>query len=536
MPGSVNGTRFLLFAVLATVGAAGMAYNVSPTRAARIKLGPLEVDTESSSNQAPEQPPYEELKSGPVEVEVKVEDADPPDAAPYQPTSESPRAFPFSADGKRLVYHAKLTDVVDLGLAPFLQRVVDDATADEAAAIIIEIDTPGGRVDAAVQIKDLLLESEIPTIAFINRQAISAGALIAFAHDYIVWNTGGTMGAATPIQMGGGAEAQPVEEKMTSYMRGIMRATAEAKGRDPFVAECMVDADLVLAGFAPKGKLLTATITEGEALGLLDGKADSLEEVLAIAGLEGARVVRIQENWAETVARFLTHPIVSSALMSIGMLGIIIEFYTPGLGIAGILGAVALFLFFAGHLVVNLVGLEELLLLAIGTGLLVVEVLVIPGFGIPGVIGVMLIGLSLILALVGLDLSNLDIAWSEGLLAQAVLQFAASVVVAGGLFMLSIRYLPSVGPVKRLILFHRLTKESGYVPTSQKGRDQLVGRRGKAITDLRPGGKIMVERSKYDVTAFNEFITKGEEVTVLAVDGPRITVERTTEQGDSDAS
>jgi len=522
--------------MLVSLGAFGLMQWAYPSFAARIRLGPLEVDTDDLNKPAApaEDTEGEQLKSGQVEVEVQTGEEEP--ATPHELVSESPKKFPFAPDNKRLVYHARLTDVVDLGLAPFLERVIEEATDDGAAAIIIEIDTPGGRVDAAVQIKDMLLRSKIPTIAFINKQAISAGALIAFAHDYIIWSTGATMGAATPIQMGGGAQAEPVEEKMTSYMRGVMRATAEAKARDPFVAECMVDADLDLPPFAQKGKLLTATFAEGEKLGLVDGKAESFEEVLDLTGLTGARIVHPRENWAEKIARFLTHPITSSVLMTIGMLGIIIEFYTPGFGIAGIAGVIALFLFFTGHLIVNLAGMEELLLLIAGGILIVIEVLLIPGFGIPGIVGVLLIGLSLVLALIGLDIGQLDIAWSEGLLARAVLQFSVSVILAGMAFFLSMRFLPSVAPVRRLILFHRLDSKEGYVASDPLMRTTLPGATGKALTDLRPGGKALINGKKYDVSAYNEYIARGEEIVVLSADGPRITVERLTrDDGEDDA-
>jgi membrane-bound serine protease (ClpP class) len=455
-----------------------------------------------------------------------------PDAAavttPLEVKSQSPKVFPLVPEGKRLVYHAQLSDVVDLGIGPFLERVMTDAEDAGANAIIVEIDTPGGRVDAAVEIKDLLLRSRVPTIAFINKQAISAGALIAFAHDYIVWSHGATMGAATPIQMGGGGEAQPVEEKMVSYMRGVMRATAEAKGRDGLVAEAMVDDSIELPGYAPKGKLLTAAESQAEELGLLDGRADSIEEVLTLAGLEGAEVVRPSINWAEKTARFLTHPVVSSILMTIGMLGILIEFYTPGIGFAGIIGAIALFLFFAGHLAVNLAGLEELLLFVVGAALVVVEIFFIPGFGIAGIAGALFIAISLVLALVGLDLR---IAWDLGVLGDAVLQFAVALVVAAVAFVVAMRFLPAVGPVRRLILTDAIRPDEGY----EADRASLPGNEGVAITDLRPGGKVRIGDRKLDVSAYNEYVRKGERVRVVNVDGPRITVERIPEtEGGSD--
>lgn len=508
--------RLGLWVILLLAGAAGQVLSV---RAADVVDSAPDVAAQATTVNTPtaEVKPAAEIAA---QDENTAEDSGAP-ILPYTVVSESPKTFPVVKGKNPVVYRARLSDVVDLGIGPFLERVLDDATDAGAAALIVEIDTPGGRVDAAVEIKDLLLRAKIPTIAWVNKQAISAGALIAFGHDYILWSSGATMGAATPIQLGGGAgdEAQPVEEKMVSYMRGVMRATAEAKGRDGLVAEAMVDAEIELPEYAPKGRLLTATEHQAGELGLLDGNAESFEEVLRFAGLEHARIVSPTINWAEKTARFLTHPIVSSALMSIGMLGILIEFYTPGFGIAGIAGAIALFLFFAGHLAVNLAGLEELLLFAVGVVLIIVEVFFIPGLGLAGIVGAIFLALSLVLALVGLDLR---IAWDAGLLADAFLKFALAVIGAAVAFALSLRFLPSIGPMRRFILTETIRDDEDH----QADRTSLPGQEGKAITPLRPGGKARIGDRKLDVVAYNEFIDVGEPIRVLHVDGPRITVER----------
>lgn len=444
-------------------------------------------------------------------------------AEPYVVKSESPKEFSFPLGDACLVVHAKLSDVVELGLAPYLIRAVDEAEQAQACALIIEIDTPGGRVDAAVQIKDALLRSKVPTVAFINKQAISAGAFIAYAHDYILWSTGATMGAATPIQMGADQTAQPVEEKMTSYMRGVMAATAEAKGRDPFVAECMVDATLDLPEHAPEGKLLTARLSEARALGLWDGSAENMNEVMALLGLDGARIVEVKQNWAETVARVVTHPVTSGILMSVGMLGLLIEFYTPGFGFAGIVGIVSLVIFFAGHLVVNLAGLEELLLLIAGGILLAVEVFVLPGFGVAGVLGVIFVAASLALALVGMDIT---VAWDLGFVGKAMTRLLASVAGAGVGVVLAIRFLPEVKPVSRLILGYSLTKEVGAVagdPVVVSG--SLLGQVGRTLTDLRPVGRALINGQKFDVSTSGEYLPRGTRIRVSKVDGPLVVVE-----------
>jgi len=243
---------------------------------------------------------------------------------------------PVFAQKTPVVYVAPIEGMIDLGLAPFVERVLREATDAGAAAVILEINTFGGRVDAAVLIRDALLNAKVPTVAFINKRAISAGALIALATERIVIAQGGTIGAATPVQMGQpGAPAQPVEEKTVSYVRKEFRATAEARKRPPLIAEAMVDADVAIPGLIEKGKLLTLTTGEALKYKVADFRTDTIEAVLKQLDLAGAELRRASPNWAENLVRFLTHPIVSSLLITIGMLGIILEIRTPGFGVPG---------------------------------------------------------------------------------------------------------------------------------------------------------------------------------------------------------
>jgi membrane-bound serine protease (ClpP class) len=287
-----------------------------------------------------------------------------------------------------VVLVARVEGVIDLGLAPFVERVLDEATTAGAAAVILEINTFGGRVDAAVLIRDALLRARVRTVAFVNKRAISAGALIALAAERIAMADGGTIGAATPVEIGRpGAPAQPVAEKTVSYMRKEFRATAESRKRPALLAEAMVDGDVEVPGLVDKGKLLTLTTEEALKHGLADVRADTLPAVLASLDLAGAQVRHATQTWAETLVRFLTHPVVSSLLMTIGILGIIVEIRTPGFGVPGALGILSLALFFWGHWLVRLAGWEELLLFGAGIILLAIELFVTPGFGVTGVLG-----------------------------------------------------------------------------------------------------------------------------------------------------
>ncbi|HZD40741.1 MAG TPA: ATP-dependent Clp protease proteolytic subunit, partial [Terriglobales bacterium] len=280
---------------------------------------------------------------------------------PNSPEGQRPKATDVSPWYG--VYVAPIEGIIDLGLAPFVERVLNEAADAGAAAVILEINTFGGRVDAAVAIRDALLNARVNTVAFVNKRAISAGALISLAAEKIVMADGGTIGAATPVQMGQpGSAPKPVEEKTVSYVRKEFRATAEARKRPPLVAEAMVDADVEIPGLIQKGKLLTLTTDEALKHKIADFRANTLDKLLDELGLSGAKVRRASPTWAENLVRLLTHPVASSLLITVGILGIILEIRTPGFGIPGLLGIASLALFFWGHWLVQLAGWEELLL------------------------------------------------------------------------------------------------------------------------------------------------------------------------------
>lgn len=434
----------------------------------------------------------------------------------------STRAIPFEGGAGKVVLHIKVEGTIDLGLAPFVQRVVEMAgERPEVAAILTEMDTPGGRVDAAIRIKDALLESKKPTIVFVHSQAISAGALIAYAHDFIVMSKGATMGAATPIQLAPGGEAQPVGEKVVSYMRGVMRATAEAKGRDGDVAEAMVDPEIEVPGVSAKGKLLTLDRTKALAIGVADLPTDSLEEVLSGLRLGGATIEQLRTNWAEDIARVLTDPVVSGLLMTFGFLGLLIELYTPGFGLPGIIGITGLVLFFLGHYVVMLAGLEELLLLLAGLVLLGVEVFVMPGFGVVGILGIVAIGASLVMMLTGLPLS---VSWEAGMLSDAILSVLVSFLATVVLMVLFVRFFPKRAS-RRLVLSHAMASSEGYRSFDDAGTTtRLLGRRGVAATVLRPAGRGDFDGEQLDVVTRGEFLPLGTPIEVIRVEGASVVV------------
>ncbi len=429
--------------------------------------------------------------------------------------------FAVAQDKPRVVHVAPIEGIIDLGLAPFVKRVLDDATAAGAAAVVLEINTFGGRVDAAVQIRDALLDSRVKTIAFVNKRAISAGALIGLAAEHIVMTGGSTIGAATPVLAGApGAGSQPVSEKTVSYVRKEFRATAESRKRPPLIAEAMVDADVAIRGLIEKGKLLTLTTDEALKHKVADFRADTLEDALEKLGLGGAEIRRATPNWAENVVRFLTHPVVSSLLITVAMLGIIIELRTPGFGIPGALGVSSLALFLWGHWLVQLAGWEELMLALAGVALLLLELFVIPGFGIAGILGILAILGGLVLSMVG-----------PGDTAQFIMQALTRVVFALLFALLAslllLRLLPRLPFGSRLILKRGLSSAQGYASAPET--DLLwMGKSGRASTPLHPSGIAEIEGHRIDVVSEGDLIEAGQSIEVIRVDGNRIVVRQIT--------
>jgi membrane-bound serine protease (ClpP class) len=424
---------------------------------------------------------------------------------------------PLAQPAKALVYLIPIDGVIDLGLAPFVERALDEAADAGAAAVILEVNTFGGRVDAAVLIRDALLRSRVRTVAFVNQRAISAGALISLATETIAMADAGTIGAATPVQVGlPGAPAQPVEEKTVSYMRKEFRATAESRHRPPVFAEAMVDADVAIPGVIEKGKLLTLTTAEALKHHVAQLQANSVEALLEALNLPGAEIHAASATWAETVVRVLTNPIVSSLLMTVGMLGIIIEIQSPGFGLPGLVGLSCLALFLGGHWIVQLAGWEQVLLIGIGLLLLAVELFVLPGFGVAGVLGILAL-----LGGLGSSLVGAGATW-EALLA-AVGRAALSLLLAilGGFALL--RLLPRTPMGRRLILQTGLSSGAGYT-SEPVGDHRWLGHRGTTVSPLRPSGIAQLDGERVDVVSDGAFLEAGTPIEVIRVDGNRIVV------------
>lgn len=425
------------------------------------------------------------------------------------------------------VYLVEISGTIDLGLAPYLERVLDRADA-EGAAVLLRIDTPGGRLDAALEMRRALLDSDVRTIAFVDPNALSAGALIAIATEDIVVAPGAVLGAATPV-LGSGETA---DAKTISAVRAVFGSTAEARGRDPEVAEAMVDPAVEIPGLVEAGELLTLSETEALDRGYAIAEAATVDEALAQVGLEGTSVTPIEPSPAEGIVRWLTNPVVSSLLLTVGIWLLIGDLLVGGAGIGALAGVALIGLFFWGHLLAGLAGWEDVALVVIGLVLILLEVTVVPGTGIVGLLGLVAFLGGAFLAMISRDLvTGEQVQRAVGTIAAT---FVLVLVGAG----FGVAYLARGGGPRGLVLSDRVgapapDRRRGWLrwlspqpeaepeeaPSSQE--TSLEGRRGTAVTDLRPGGIADVDGLRVDVVTEGDLIPAGSEIEVVADHGYR---------------
>jgi membrane-bound serine protease (ClpP class) len=407
-----------------------------------------------------------------------------------------------------LVYRLRVSGVVENGLAPYLARGLREAAAAGAAAAYLDIDTPGGRIDAAERIVDAVTTSEVPVYAYVNPRAYSAGALIALSAKRIYMRPGAVLGAATPVD----GEGTKASEKMVSAMRAEFRALAEARGLDPRVAEAMVDERVTVPGVNESGRLLTLSTSEAVRVGFARAVAGGEGELLRDIGLPGARVVTVDPNWAELVVRFLTNPLVSPLLLSLGVLGLVFEIKTGAFGLGGLVSLASLGLFFGSSFLVGLAGWEEVILLGVGLLALAVEIFILPGFGAAGILGALAVAAAVVLAMIGGSPSTGDVS-------QALLVLGASLAITVAVAYAWLRHLPNSGRFKGLILRGASHQADGYIAATP--RTDLVGQDGVAVTDLRPAGTAQIGQERVDVVTEGDYVPQGRAVRVVRSEGYR---------------
>ncbi len=453
---------------------------------------------------------------------------------------------PSFSQSESPVYIIPVKGIIDLGLSGFVKRSLKEAGENRASVVILEIDTFGGRVDAAVEICDYLEKATPYTIAFIDGQAWSAGALISLACRRIIMSPGSSIGSAEPRAMGfTGSKNEFTDEKTVSAIRAKFKALAEENKHPVNLAIAMVDKDFeikqirikneirlltadelqryksrdiqTIKTVSPKGKLLNLTSAEAKELGLAEEILDNRAAVINYLGVNNRNIVQASPTWSESLVRFLTHPLVSPLLLTLGFLGMLFELKIPGWGLSGSLGLLFLALFFWGHHLVGLASWIELIIFFIGILLLILEIFVIPGFGVAGITGIILILTGIFLSLIKSPFYS-----PRAQLTQAFYTLSITIIVTFVGVILGWRLLPHTSLWKRIILNSAEMKQEGFQSTTVL--ENYLGKTGVSLTVLRPTGRAIIDQRTLDVITEGEFIDKNKSVKVIKVEGNKIIV------------
>lgn len=412
----------------------------------------------------------------------------------------------------------EIRDNIDPRMNRYVELALDQATELAADIIIIDMDTYGGAVNDANDIRTRILDFDKPIWVYINNDAASAGALISIASDSIYMRPGANIGAATVVN---GADGSQAPDKYQSYFRSIMRSTAEENGRDPMIAEGMVDDRVVIEGVTEEGKVITFTTAEAIRNGYCEGEVSSIEDILSKNGISDYELLAYELSGTEKVISFFLNPMISGLLILVITGGIFFELQTPGVGFPLAAAGVALVLYLVPYYLNGLAANWEIGALILGISLIALEVFVIPGFGLAGVAGITCVVASLIFIMLGNDNLNFDFVPSEEIR-------KASLVVVIGMFssvllLLILGYrLTSSKIFKRVALVTEQKREDGYIATSYT--EDLIGKEGIATTILRPSGRVEIEDDIYDAYTRGEYVEEGEKIEVVSQEGTSLKV------------
>ncbi len=430
-------------------------------------------------------------------------------------------------DTTTLVYKVKIDKMIAAPLWRSVKRSFVEADSLNADFILLHMNTYGGQVDIADSMRTLILNHPIPVLVFIDNQAISAGALIAVAADSIYMRPGASIGAATVVDQTG----QKMPDKYQSFMRGMMRATAEAHGkkpvvkdgdttwvwhRDPEIAQAMVDPSIVLKGIVDTGQVLTLTALEAIRYGFSEGEAENIEEVMELAGIKRYNIKELKLSAVDRMIMFLVNPVVSGLLIMLIIGGIYFELQSPGVGFPLAAAAVAALLYFAPLYLEGAAENWHLIIFILGIILVLLEIFAFPGFGVTGVLGV--IGIVTGLAFVMIDKIVFRFGPSTDGIREVLAAFAIVVLAAFVSFFLSLWLSRKLFAPNRLFgslaLETTVNQADGFVSFDKVKLHSLVGSSGTAHTVLRPSGKVMIDGDVYAAVAETGFIARGAAITV----------------------
>lgn len=410
-------------------------------------------------------------------------------------------SFGFAAkDESSKVYVIPIKGEINRATYNYVKDVMKDLNKENVDAIIFEIDTYGGLILEAEKIKNLIIETNIPTISYVNNKAESAGVLLTIASEKVVVAQNATIGSAETI---------PNTEKILSVWRAMLRDTAQYRGRDSNIIEAMADSDIVIDNVSHKGKLVNLTSKEAVEYGVADYTSGSYEDILAHFDIETNEIVEKKEGLQIKLAKYISSPYISSLLLALGFTGLIIEILTPGFGAGATISVLGFGLYFSGNILAGNSNWTSLALFVTGLILLVIEG-VVPGFGLPGISGIILVFAGTILAM-----SNFSI---------AILSLSLAIIITTivTIILMKLGYKSKI--LDKIVLNTKHDKEKGYL--SVDSMDVLLDKEGTTITELRPSGFINIDGEKYDALSDGSLIPRETLIKVVRVEGSKIFVRR----------
>jgi membrane-bound serine protease (ClpP class) len=420
---------------------------------------------------------------------------------------------------QKKVITMKIDNVIDPRMNRYTELALDYAENSEADIVIIEMDTYGGAVTDADDIRTRIMEFSIPVWVFINKDAASAGALISIACDSIYMAPGSSIGAATVVTQDGSA----APDKYQSYMRSIMRSTAEANNRDANIAEAMVDEDIEIDSITRVGEVVTFSTSEAIKYGFCEAEVNSIDEILERNGMGDYSISEFKLSASEKVIRFFLNPIISGLLILIIIGGIYFELQTPGVGFPLFAALVAVTLYFIPYYLNGLAANWEIIMFFLGIALIALEIFVIPGFGIAGISGLILTLGSLILVMLNNDFFDFSF-----VKASEIFQ-ATATIIAGMFGSIIIMFFGGVR-LTNTKFFNRIAlqavqnRSEGY--TSSFKEESMIGKTGTAYTVLRPSGKVLIEGALYDAYTRGDYIDKNDKIKVINEEGTSLKVKK----------
>jgi len=419
-----------------------------------------------------------------------------------------------------MVYTFDMKEMIAPPVWRTTKNAIEKATELKADLIIIHMNTYGGTLDDADSIRTKILNSSIPVYIFIDKNAASAGALISIACDSIYMAPGSSIGAATVVNQSG----EQMPDKYQSYMRSMMRATAEAKNRDPKIAQAMVDPKVYVPGISDSGQVLTFTVSEAIQHGFCEAKVENINELLQHAGIQHYKVVPHEISATDNMIGWLINPFVSGILIMLIIGGIYFELQTPGIGFPLAAAFVAAMLYFAPLYVEGLANHWEIIVFIVGVALIAVEIFAIPGFGVIGVLGLVLMIIGLTLSMVGnINPINIEANISQITKALSIVVIAFFLAITASI-MLSKKLFTSRA-FGHLALTKTQNVDEGYTSASPDYTAR-IGQEGIAYTMLRPAGKIMIDNELYDATARSGLIDKGVRIVVVGYLNAQLVVKK----------